>query len=198
MHQEIVFQAIEFAAQAHWGQFRKGSDLPYMVHPLGVARILIECRADKEVVAAGLLHDTVEDTRVTLAEIERDFGPRVARLVEGASEPDRSETWEKRKRHTLAHLRTAPAEVLLVVGADKLDNIRSIQEDLTRLGAALWDRFNRPREAQKWYYASLVEVLGERLQEEPAASLFRVFAEAVRQVFGGGEEALQTWPPDDA
>ena len=188
MQQEKVFQAIEFAARAHRGQFRKGSDLPYIFHPLSVAKILINCGASEEMVVAGILHDTVVDTDVALADIERAFGAEVALLVEGASEPDKSAPWMDRKQHTIDHLRTASPDPVLLVCADKLDNILSTREEYARLGESLWERFNKPREDQKWYYQSLVQVLGDRMIEDLAASLFRQFEEEVRRVFGDGEE----------
>lgn len=144
----MIFPAIEFAAKAHSGQYRKGTKLPYIVHPLGVARILIEHECPDEVVVAGVLHDTVEDTAITLEDIRRSFGDRVAQIVQAASEPDKADTWENRKRHTIEYLKTAPADVLLVSIADKLDNMRAIRQDYEKLGDAFWSRFNRPKESQ--------------------------------------------------
>jgi (p)ppGpp synthase/HD superfamily hydrolase len=183
-----VFEAIEFAVRSHGGvrQCRKGTSIPYIVHPLGVARILIEVGAPESVVIAGLLHDTVEDTPVTVKQIERRFGPKVARLVSGASEPDKSDSWENRKRHTVEYLKSAPLDAVLVSAADKLDNIRSIREDIDRHGEAVWSRFNRPKQDQRWYFKSLNEVFGERLRGHPAgAALAKEFDAEVRRVFGG-------------
>lgn len=180
----MIFAAIEFAAKAHSGQFRKGTKIPYLVHPLGVARILIERDCPEEVVVAGVLHDTVEDTPVTIGDIRRSFGEKVASLVEAASEPDKSETWENRKRHTIEYLKTAPTEVLLVSLADKLDNIRAIRQDYEKLGDALWPRFNRPKEEQEWYYESLAEVFSQRWLGEPSDPLVTEFRSDVNRVFG--------------
>jgi (p)ppGpp synthase/HD superfamily hydrolase len=179
-----LFEAIEFAARAHAGQFRKGTAIPYIVHPLGVAKLLIQAGCSEEVVMAGVLHDTLEDTAVRREEIEERFGERVAGIVVGASEPDKSESWEARKRHTLRFLLTAPLEVALVACADKLDNIRSIHEDLTRQGESLWSRFNASREQQRWYYHSLATVLQSRLAGRPEASLAEALESEVVAVFG--------------
>lgn len=181
---EMIFRAIEFAAKAHAGQFRKGTNIPYIFHPLGVAKILIEYNCSEEIILAGMLHDTIEDTPVTIEDIRRAFGEEVARLVEGASEPDKSDSWENRKRHTIEYLKTAPLNVLLVACADKLDNIRAIREDYAKLGDVLWSRFNRPKEQQNWYYQALADVFVNRTKGEPTASLFKEFKYEVQKVFG--------------
>ena len=97
----MIFKAIEFAARAHSGQYRKGTKIPYIVHPLGVAKLLIEHGCPDHIVIAGILHDTTEDTPVTLEQIKDIFGLAVAALVEEASEPDKSDTWENRKKSTI-------------------------------------------------------------------------------------------------
>lgn len=180
----MIFKAIEFATKAHTGQYRKGTKIPYIVHPLGVARTLIELGCSEEIIVAGLLHDTVEDTPVSLADIKFSFGDEVLRLVEAASEPDKSASWEDRKRHTIEYLKIAPADVLLVTCADKLDNIRSIREDYEKIGESLWSRFNRPKEKQAWYFQSLAEVFAGRADGEPGATLFGWFQAEVEKVFG--------------
>jgi (p)ppGpp synthase/HD superfamily hydrolase len=179
----MIFPAIEFAAKAHAGQLRKGTKIPYIVHPLGVAKILIEHDCSEEVIVAGILHDTVEDTPITIEDIRGKFGAKVASLVQGASEPDKSDTWENRKRHTLENLKTTPLDVLLVSLADKLDNIRAIREDYEKLGDAVWSRFNRSRESQAWYYRSLVSVFSLRISGKPFDSLVQTLKSEVEKVF---------------
>ena len=190
MNDEQVFKAIEFAAKAHYGQFRKGTKLPYILHPLGVAKILIEHDCSEEIVVAGILHDTVEDTSVTLREINENFGVRVAELVEALSEPDKSDSWENRKQHTIDYLKVAPIDVLLISCADKLHNIRAIREDHARYGEVLWSRFNSPKKKQKWYYQSLAEVFVSRIEGETSKSLFSEFQLEVNGVFGGIGEGM--------
>jgi (p)ppGpp synthase/HD superfamily hydrolase len=184
-----LFHAIEFAARAHHGQFRKASPLPYIIHPLNVARSLIECGAPDEIVIAAVLHDVVEDTNVTLDQVRSEFGEKVARLVEGMSEPDRRDTWENRKRGTLRFLETAPQDLLLIELADKLDNIREIQKDIAREGDAVWKRFNRGRDLQQWLYEQFVELFNRRVETECGVRLAREFAGNVRAVFHGETEA---------
>src|ERR1039457_2338264 len=94
----ILFDAVSFATEAHTGQFRKGTSIPYIIHPLNVGKILINCGCRIEMVIAGILHDTIEDTHVSLSDVLERYGVDVANLVEGVSEPDRSDSWENRKK----------------------------------------------------------------------------------------------------
>ena len=180
-----LYDAIELAARAHHRQVRKGTEIPYVVHPLAVAGILIRAKGPESLVIAGILHDTIEDTPVTIDEIRSQFGQAVADLVLGLSEPDKQASWEERKSHTLDYLQdTATDDVLLVSIADKLDNIRAIREGLDTDGEFFWLRFNRPRDLQAWYYLNLAEVFSERITAEPGISLVGMFLKEVRQVFG--------------
>ncbi len=180
-----IFQAIEFATKAHTGQFRKGTKVPYIVHPLGVAKILIEAGCSEEVVVAGILHDTVEDSSTRVDDIRRDFGEEVSRLVEGASEPNKSDTWENRKQHTIDLLETVPMDALYVSLADKLDNIRDIRADYEKLGDDVFLRFNRPRGKQEWYYRALVDMFSKRIVDEPFLSLMLELRFEIVKVFQG-------------
>ncbi|WP_248928635.1 HD domain-containing protein [Paenibacillus hamazuiensis] len=175
----IIDRAIEFAAKAHEKQRRKGTDIPYISHPFAVGMLLVEAGCSEEVVAAGLLHDTLEDTEVTEEELEAHFGPRVLEIVRGCSEPDKSAPWEERKRHTLEFLQTAPLAVRQVACADKLHNLRTIRRDLEQMGEKAWDKFKRGRDSQKWYYEGIVDSLGHGagfpLLEALRAEVARVF-----------------------
>lgn len=180
---ERLLRALDFAVREHGRvrQARKGTPFPYVIHPMRVAETLSKYDCDEDLVIAGLLHDTVEDAGVTTQQIEAEFGPDVARLVEGASEPDRSASWEERKQHTVDYLRDeAPRDVALVAAADKLDNLRSIRADLEHRGEGLWKIFNRPRDKQRWYYRSLADAFLARDHEHP---LFRAVAREVDEVF---------------
>src|SRR4030042_864514 len=151
----IINQAIEVAARVHQKQFRKGTDIPYITHPYAVGMLLLHAGCSEEIIVAGLLHDTIEDTSLTLEDIRALFGERVAGIVKGCSEPDRSLSWEVRKLHTLEYLRTAPIEVRWVACADKLHNIRTIIEDFHKVGDLVWNKFHRGRKEQEWYYRGL-------------------------------------------
>jgi (p)ppGpp synthase/HD superfamily hydrolase len=177
----VIDKAIATAAVAHRKQTRKGSETPYIAHPYAVGMILAREGCSDEVIAAGVLHDTVEDTELTLADLEREFGAAVAEIVRGCSEPDKSLSWEERKEHTLEELKRASDEVRMVSCADKLHNVRSMLDDYSVLGDALWSKFKRGKEQQRWYYRGIVESLR-------AGKHFRLvdeLAEEVERLFGG-------------
>ncbi len=176
--------AIEVAAKAHQGQIRKGTDVPYISHPYAVAMILARAGCSEEVIAAGILHDTVEDTKLTMEDIRENFGERVEAIVEGCSEPDKSASWEERKRHTIEHLRTAPWEVRMVACADKLHNIRTTVAEYERLGEVVWSRFKRGREEQEWYYRGLVESLCNQREDGDEIPFCAEFKDEVERLFG--------------
>ena len=181
----MIFKAIEFATKAHSGQYRKGTKIPYITHPLNVAKILTQLECSEPVIVAGILHDTLEDTRVTFDELLGIFGREIADLVNSASEPNKSDwIWENRKAHTLKHLKVASHDQLVLSLADKLDNVRSIREDHERIGDKLWRRFNRPKEKQKWYYEELVGIFSERIIDDKCRSLVDCFRTDVKSIFG--------------
>ncbi|MFC5532032.1 HD domain-containing protein [Cohnella yongneupensis] len=156
----LIDRAIEFAAHAHRKQTRKGTKIPYVSHPYAVGMILQRAGCKEQVVAAGILHDTLEDTDTSSEQLLKKFGPVVLEIVEGCSEPDKSATWEERKQHTLDYLRDASLPIRMVACADKLHNIRSIKRDLDKHGPETWSRFKRGRDQQLWYYTGLIESLG--------------------------------------
>ena len=171
----LLNDAVAFAAEAHKGQCRKGSDIPYIVHPMEAASICASLTDDQEVLAAAVLHDVVEDTDATIGQVATLFGERVARLVAGESEDKMehlpaADTWKARKVESIERLREAddPAVRMICLG-DKLSNIRSMQRDLEALGDALWDRFNQKDPAEHgWYYRTISEVLEEGLGDTDA------------------------------
>ncbi len=185
-----LYDAIELAARAHHNQVRKGTEIPYVVHPLAVAGLLIRLECPEHTVIAALLHDVLEDTPVTVEELRSHFGREVAELVIALSEPDKKAPWEDRKAHTIRYLgNQAGDEVLLVALADKLDNIRAIREGLESDGDAFWRRFNRPQEKQKWYYESLEAAFSTKVSREPALTLLSAFKAEVDKVFQKKEAA---------
>ena len=114
----MIDRAAKFAEQAHKGTHRKGTRIPYIVHPLETALIASMLTNDEEILAAALLHDTIEDTGVTYEDLKQEFGTRVADLVAAESE-DKSKTWIERKGHTLEHLKTASQAEKILTMADK-------------------------------------------------------------------------------
>lgn len=178
---DLIEQAIIFAAKAHHGQMRKGSDTPYITHPFSVAMLLQKAGCTEEVIAAAILHDTLEDTATTYSELVEQFGNEVADLVQAASEPDKGASWEERKQQTIDSLKDRTlAEIQVIVG-DKLHNLRSIRVDLEEHGEKVWSRFKRGKEKQHWYYRSIVKALEHRKQE---FSLIGELKREVEKVFG--------------
>ena len=185
----IVDKAVRFAAEKHAGSPRKGTDTPYIVHPMEAAAIVAGITGDQELIAAALLHDTLEDTDTTYDEILRLFGKRVADLVAGESEDKQAgkpakETWKDRKQKTIDELKEAGYESKLLVLADKLSNIRAMERDLEEKGEKLWDRFNQkdPRE-HAWYYGSIADILSADpdLKDTQAC---REYVQRVKATFG--------------
>lgn len=173
--------AIYFATERHAGQMRKGTSIPYILHPLEVLQILYSMRADTELLIAGILHDTVEDTDTTLDEIREQFGSDVADLVASNSE-DKSKSWEERKQHTIDTLPSAPHRVKQLILADKLANLRSIAYDFHTIGDKLWERFNAPAEKQAWYYGGIDDALSS-LQHTDCKDVYWEYVALFKDVF---------------
>jgi (p)ppGpp synthase/HD superfamily hydrolase len=189
----MVFRAIKFVAEAHQGHYRKGTNIPYISHLMNVMKTLCKIGCDKEIITAGILHDVVEDTSVTIEQVERIFGRRVATIVAGASEPDNMRSgkdakasWWLRKQHTIDFItREATLEQLLVSCADKLDNTEAIKQDLTIKGEKLWEIFNAPKSDQKWYYEAISDAFEKRSEEfgKPLSHLSQKLSRTVKEIF---------------
>lgn len=149
-----------FAIRAHMGQVRKSEpDKPMIMHPIGVGQLLESFGYDDNVVAAGYLHDVVEDTKYTTENIEKEFGSDIASLVMGASEPDKSLSWEERKKHTIEETKKLPLRNKLVICADKINNLEDLFLKFEKSGERDFSAFKRGEEQQKWYYTSIYESL---------------------------------------
>ncbi len=167
-------RAAVFATVAHRGGTRKGSRIPYLVHPMEVAAIVAEMTDDQELIAAAVLHDVVEDTDVTLPELQEFFGGRIAFYVACESEDKRPElppesTWRLRKEEAIAFLRNrADRSAKMLALADKLSNMRSVARDVEIIGDRLWERFHEKEKSMHgWMYRKVAEAL-EELKEYPA------------------------------
>ena len=175
---------LQVAAVAHGDQKRKGTNIPYITHTFMVAMILSQAGYSEDVIVAGVLHDTIEDTDLNPDYISSRFSTRVADIVEGCAEVQHGTLpWKARKQHTIDYLKTASPEVRAVACADKLHNVRSMVADYREQGERLWDRFNAGRDEQEWYYRGLVSGLCNRLNQEPAGSIFHQFKDTVGGLF---------------
>ena len=155
----MIHSSIIFATEAHNGQLRKGTQLPYIILPMEVAQILSYINASQEAIIAGILHDTLEDTNVTYQELSFRFGDAVASIVRECSNTY-SGSWRVRKQHTVTKLATTQSQdIALVLCADKISNLRSIVYDFKVVGEAVWRRFSAPKEDVLWYYGQLEKVI---------------------------------------
>ena len=186
LNTELLDRAMVFAVQAHAGTERRGKGFPYIVHPMEAVSIAATITSDQEILAAAALHDTVEDTDVTVDQIRSEFGERIASLV--AAETDavmegktENETWHERKKAAIDRLARVSSDAKIVAMGDKLSNMRAIARDYAVQGDALWNLFhvNDPRE-HEWHYRGLADALRD-LKDTFA---FQEFETLINQVFG--------------
>ena len=188
LNTELLDHAIIFAVRAHAGTERRGKGYPYIVHPMEAMEIVATMTSDQELLAAAALHDTVEDTDVTVEQIRSEFGDRVADLV--ASESDdmpsgvsEEDSWHVRKQAAIDRLAKASGDAKIVALGDKLSNMRAIARDYAVQGDALWNIFHiKDKAAHEWHYRGLVE----SLRELEDTSAFTEFEQLVEKVFGNG------------
>lgn len=185
-------RAIEYACHLHIER-RKGTDIPYMAHLLGVASLVMAeaghavVPVTEDMVIAALLHDTVEDHGglLRLEDVKRNFGPDVARMVEGLTDSfvgdsGDKEPWRQRKEAYIARLWKEPADVQLISAADKVYNAKAILDDYREIGPEIWSRFKRGRNDQLWYFNALLEVFKASGGGRTVDELERVISELTR------------------
>ena len=185
--------AVDYARHIHIER-RKGTDIPYMAHLLGVASLVMGetghagFPVTEDMVIAALLHDAAEDQGGLrrLQDIEQNFGPNVARMVEGLSDSlsedsSKKQSWLERKQAYIERLRGEPADVRLISVADKIYNARAILEDYREIGPRVWERFKRGRAEQIWYFDELLAVYKSTGTSRIVEELERV-VEELRQI----------------
>jgi len=185
--------AVDYARHIHIER-RKGTDIPYMAHLLGVASLVMGeaghagFPVTEDMVIAALLHDAAEDQGGLrrLQDIEQNFGPNVARMVEGLSDSlsedsSKKQSWPERKQAYIERLRGEPADVRLISVADKIYNARAILEDYREIGPRVWERFKRGRAEQIWYFDELLAVYKSTGTSRIVEELERV-VEELRQI----------------
>lgn len=183
---DLLDRAIVFAVRAHAGTERRGKGFPYIVHPMEAMEIVATMTSDQELLAAAALHDTVEDTDVTVEQIRAEFGDRIASLVasesdtfeQGVSEED---SWHARKQAAIDRLSSAPHDAKIVALGDKLSNMRAIARDYAMQGDKLWNLFHaKDPKDHEWHYRGLADALRE-LHDTFA---YKEFEQLINQVFG--------------
>jgi GTP pyrophosphokinase len=191
MLSERFTDALTFATQLHARQTRKGSEVPYIAHLLGVASTVLEHGANEDEAIAALLHDAIEDQggATTREEIRRRFGDTVTEIVDGCTDSDTTPKppWRQRKEAYIAHIPTASASVLLVSAADKLYNARSVLNDYRLIGDAVWQRFQGGKNGSLWYYRAVVDALRSTGSSPLFDELERVVSELERLVANSNE-----------
>jgi (p)ppGpp synthase/HD superfamily hydrolase len=187
-----LLKAINFAFEKHEGQYRKKTTIPYIIHPLGAMINLLKEQGednsiDDNVVVSGVLHDIYEDTDTSLEEIKKEFGEKVAELVEIASEPEElkkseDENWRERKEKTISNIKNADRQAKIMICADKCDNLLSMNEDLF-LEKDLWGKFNASKEEIKWYYKNCIKAFteGESIAD---TRVFKILKKEFEMLFG--------------
>ena len=185
LNTEILDRAIVFAVKAHANTERRGKGYPYIVHPLEAVEIVATMTPDQELLAAAALHDTVEDTEVTVEQLRAEFGERIASLVADESDvmPEgmtEEASWHQRKQAAIDRLSKASHDAKMVALGDKLSNMRAIARDYDEIGDALWNRFhtNDPKEYE-WHYRGLADALRE-LEDTVA---YKEFESLINKVF---------------
>ena len=174
-------KAVKFAVEAHSGTERRGKAYPYIIHPMEAASIVATITNDQEMLAAAILHDTVEDTDVTIEQIREQFGVRVAELVQHETAPlDEDLSWRECKTIQAKQLADAPYDSKVVALGDKLSNMRGIAWDYRKIGDEVWKLFHAPngKSDVEWYYRSLGAALSD-LSETLAYQEFMSLLEAV-------------------
>ena len=168
----LVSDAMIFAAHVHDGMLRKGTGVPYIVHPAEVAAIASTLTDDPEVLAAAVLHDVVEDCGVSGQELEQRFGARVAALVLSETQAccgDPRMTWEARKRSALEQIVLGDRAVRIIALSDKLSNMRAIHRDFDRDGETVFAKFHQhDKRKHAWYYRSCAALLQDELGDTEA------------------------------
>lgn len=187
----LLDKAIIFATKAHSGAKRKGTNVPYIVHPIEAAAIVSSMTEDEEVIAAAVLHDVIEDTDATEDDLYARFGRRITDLVLNESEDKRKTlpaalTWKTRKQETIDFLMNeADQDAKMLALADKLANLRAIHRDQCIIGDKIWERFNeKNKEMHAWMYRSIEKAL-EDLKEHPT---WQEYHRLVVEVFGEEKE----------
>ena len=182
----LLDHAIVFAVRAHAGIERRGKGFPYIVHPMEAVEIVATMTSDQELLAAAALHDTVEDTDVTIEQIRTEFGDRVASFVAAESDephqrPDSVENWRARKQAAINRIACASRDAKIVALGDKLSNMRAIARDYAQQGDALWDLFHaKDPQDHEWHYRGLADALSD-LRDTFA---YKEFEYLINQVFG--------------
>lgn len=178
--------AIRIACQYHDGQHRKEHDrLPYVSHVFSVAALVSNFINDEDVIIAALLHDTVEDTKMTYEELEELFGEHVRTLVENVSEPKENPSWQSRKEEYLKKLEEGSLYALLIAACDKIHNMQSKYRIYQSQGRDFVQKIGLLHEKYLWYHGEVLEILKRKVEDQDLIDLYE-------ETFKKEEELLQS------
>jgi (p)ppGpp synthase/HD superfamily hydrolase len=182
MYSYRLEQAIRAAAVLHEKQKRRGKvPLPYITHLAAVAWLVSDYTEDEDTVVAAWLHDTLEDTEYTAAELEEDFGVKVCQIVEAVSEPREADgetlSWKERKHAYVEQLKSGPPPALLIAAADKIHNMRSVVEEYYENHAGFLKDFPGSLDERAMRYQDLSNVLNRSLSNDIIAEFNHVYSE---------------------
>ena len=186
MNTDLLDRAIVFAVKAHHNTERRGKGFPYIVHPMEAVEIVATITSDQELLAAAVLHDTIEDTDVTVDQLRQEFGDRIATLVQAESDQfkegeNETDSWHGRKQVAIDRLAAASLDAKIVAMGDKLSNMRAIARDYALKGDDLWQIFHvTDKASHEWHYRGLASSLSE-LSDTFA---YNEFISLINQVFG--------------
>ena len=172
-----IQSAIRFAIKVHESdqkQKRKGKDVPYIVHPLTVGLILATAGASEDVIVAGILHDTIEDSikekKVGEKMLTERFGENVYKLVRSVTEEDKIISWDERKADALEHIKTFSNDSVFLKSADLISNTREIIDDFKKGGNEMFKKFAAPKEKVLKVYINAMEAILKKWPKNPLAS----------------------------
>lgn len=179
---QLLTRALELAARWHEGQVRKhpSEQTPYIAHPASVGLLLMRAGADDETIAAGFLHDVIEDCGVTKDEIAVSMTPRVAALVGWVTELPKKTPWTERKLAYREHLRGAPPEALMIAAADHIHNLHSILETV-QTSEDVWSLFHADKQTKIAHEREVYEIIRSRLSS-PLVDLFASVLTEIEQL----------------
>lgn len=196
-----IQRAIKFATKTHeiyQKQKRKGKDIPYITHPLTVGIILSRIGASDDVICAGILHDTIEDSiqekKVTFEMLKERFEEKVAQLVLDVTEVDKTLPWEERKRLAIEHVASFSHDSLLVKSADLISNLTELSEDYDKDGEQVFARFNAPKNKLIINYLETITAIIKCWEENPLTNELRFLADRLQMM--GAKEFMPTHPAE--
>ncbi len=182
--------ALKVASKAHRNQTRKGTDIPYISHPVAVAMIASEYTIDEDTIVASILHDILEDVEPTVyseTDMRNDFGDAIVKIVRDISEDktagEPEKPWIERKNGYLAHLDSIENEKPLIVStADKIHNLTDILEEYGKVGDSIWQKFNASKDDELWFYNEFLSTIKKKLIPEQMKTDLAVLVDRLRSL----------------